>query len=335
MSGKGLSSKHLNVFLCHGSEDKPTVRDIYLRLREDGVKPWLDEKEILPGQDWDAEIKSAARTSDAILVCLSSRSVRKEGYVQKEIRLALDVAQEKPDGTIFIIPVKLDDCQLPERLRNWQWVDWRDEDAYSRILRSLRARADECDVEHLPGEGPVVRGSRPIEDSSGRTLYKTADIRNLTQRLYAGELRVGDAPSLPSDEVIAITDEALSDLLNRYESDKRRTEEKDKLLAVIGIRSPYLEWQEATTKNHCFRNDPETAKTTYVIEHIPVRSSNISTIGYDTQSEILVVSFHSGSAYQYFGIPVYLFHGLLDASSKGKYFDIYIKKAGYPYEQIR
>ncbi|HLL76527.1 MAG TPA: TIR domain-containing protein [Pyrinomonadaceae bacterium] len=330
-----LTNQYLQVFLCHGSEDKPIVREIYRMLREDGVRPWLDEVELLPGQDWNAEIRRAVRQSHAILVCLSSKSVRKEGFIQKEIKFALDVAEEKPEGTIFIIPVKLDECELPERLRNWQWVDLRNNDGYDRILRSLRARADECGIEHLPGEGSIARVSRPIEDASGRTLYKTTDVRNLIQKAHSGELILSDVPPLPSDQVVAVTDEALSDLLNRYESDKRRAEEKDKLLALMGIHSPYREWQEATTKNHCFRNEPEATKAASVMERIPVRSSNLSSIGYDAQSEILEVAFHSGSVYRYFGIPEYLFQGLLNASSHGKYLDRYIKKAGYPYEQIR
>jgi hypothetical protein len=108
---------------------------------------------------------------------LSSRSVRKEGYIQKEIKLALDIAEEKPEGTIFIIPVKLDSCELPLRLQNWQWVDWRNVDAYDRVLRALRARAAECGVDHLPGEGPLVQVSRPFDSLSARLLYKNADER--------------------------------------------------------------------------------------------------------------------------------------------------------------
>ena len=97
----------LKTFLCHGSEDRSFVRDLYSRLRQDGVLPWLDETDILPGQDWDMEIRIAVRNSDVILVCVSCSSVGKEGYFQKEIKFALDVAEEKPDGTIFIIPIKL------------------------------------------------------------------------------------------------------------------------------------------------------------------------------------------------------------------------------------
>ena len=43
----------LRVFLCHASHDKPAVRDLYFRLREYGVYPWLDEVDILPDQDWE------------------------------------------------------------------------------------------------------------------------------------------------------------------------------------------------------------------------------------------------------------------------------------------
>lgn len=79
MSLNPTESKRVSVFLCHGSEDKETVRQLYLDLREDDADPWLDEKNIIGGQDWDTEIQKAVKSSDAILVCLSSRSVRKEG----------------------------------------------------------------------------------------------------------------------------------------------------------------------------------------------------------------------------------------------------------------
>src|SRR6185369_12354195 len=49
--------------------------------------------------------------------------VNKAGFVQKEIRLALDVADLQPEGSIFLIPTRLKDCDVPIRLRKWQWVD--------------------------------------------------------------------------------------------------------------------------------------------------------------------------------------------------------------------
>jgi len=44
--------RRLKVFLCHASGDKPAVHDLYRCLRSDRVAPWLDEEDLLPGQDW-------------------------------------------------------------------------------------------------------------------------------------------------------------------------------------------------------------------------------------------------------------------------------------------
>ena len=86
------------VFLCHSSGDKTVVRQLYRRLENDGIDPWLDEERILPGQEWETEIRKAVRACDMVVVCLSPTSVSKEGFIQKEIRYALDVADEKPEG---------------------------------------------------------------------------------------------------------------------------------------------------------------------------------------------------------------------------------------------
>jgi hypothetical protein len=67
----------LSVFLCHASEDKALVREIAHRLRQDGFEPWLDEKQLLPGDDWEFKIRRAVRRSDVVVVCLSRRSVNK------------------------------------------------------------------------------------------------------------------------------------------------------------------------------------------------------------------------------------------------------------------
>jgi hypothetical protein len=137
------SLRPLYVFLCHSSADKPTVRKLSQRLQDNKVLPWLDEEDILPGQDWDREIKKAVRKSDIILVCCSTSSVTKAGYIQKEIRFALDIADEKLEGEIFIIPVRLENCDVPERLTRWQWVDLFLENGYEKLLRALRARAED------------------------------------------------------------------------------------------------------------------------------------------------------------------------------------------------
>lgn len=131
----------LKVFLCHASGDKPQVRLLYKQLRNEGIDAWLDQEKLLPGQDWRVEIPRAVQEADVVIVCLSNNSTTKEGYIQKEIKFALDSADEKPDGTIFLIPARLEDCTVPEKLSRWQWVDLFEEAGYKKLLSSLQLRA--------------------------------------------------------------------------------------------------------------------------------------------------------------------------------------------------
>ena len=140
-SVKSATEESLNVFLCHSSSDKPHIRKLFQRLRSAGVKPWLDEENLLLGQDWHYEIIKAVRNSHAVIVCLSKTSISKAGYIQKEIKYALDVADEQPEGTIFLIPLKLEECDTPDRLKRWQWVKLFDQGGYDKLLCSLNERA--------------------------------------------------------------------------------------------------------------------------------------------------------------------------------------------------
>jgi TIR domain len=136
------AARRLRVFLCHASADKPKVRELYQWLRRAGFQPWLDEEDLLPGQRWPEEIPKAVRATDVVLVCLSRNSVTKEGYVQKEIKFALDLADEKPEGTIFLIPIKLEECSIPERLSSWHYLDLTRTDCYEKLQRALHLRAE-------------------------------------------------------------------------------------------------------------------------------------------------------------------------------------------------
>ncbi len=130
--------KKVKAFLCYADEDKPAVRNLYNKLKSDGVEPWMDEESILVGQDWELEIKKAIRATDVVVICLSNASVLKTGYVQKEIRESLEIAEEKPEGTIFIIPARLDDCDVPERLKPFNWANLFTDTGYGKLIASLK-----------------------------------------------------------------------------------------------------------------------------------------------------------------------------------------------------
>ena len=87
------------------------------------------------------EISKALDETNLIVLCLSKTSVTREGYVQKEMRLALDRALEMPQGEIFLIPARFEEVDLPYSLRDYQWVDLYTESGKSKLLKSLALRA--------------------------------------------------------------------------------------------------------------------------------------------------------------------------------------------------
>jgi CheY-like chemotaxis protein len=133
--------KDLMIFLCHASEDKNQVCNLYDILIKQCFKPWLDERDLLPGQDWRFEIHKAINSCDVILVCLSRHAINKKGFVQKEIKDAFDVADTQPEGTIFIIPVMFEKCKVPDRLSRYQCVSISDEVGYKKLINALDLRA--------------------------------------------------------------------------------------------------------------------------------------------------------------------------------------------------
>lgn len=70
------------------------------------------------------------------------------------------------------------------------------------------------------------------------------------------------------------------------------------------------------------------------MERVPVQSSNLSSVGYDAETLTLEIEFHHGTVYQYFGVPPEIYEGLINAGSKGTFFNQTIKKGGYPCSKV-
>jgi DNA-binding winged helix-turn-helix (wHTH) protein len=141
-----LTPRHLRIFLAHAREDKERVRQLYSMLKASGFDPWLDEVDLLPGQNWKAEIQGAIRDAGVFLACLSCNSVAKKGYVQTEFRTALSAYSERPPGMVYLIPVKFDECevpdmQIPERgitLRDIHYVELWEDSGIERLTEAIK-----------------------------------------------------------------------------------------------------------------------------------------------------------------------------------------------------
>ncbi|MBD2116517.1 MULTISPECIES: SUMF1/EgtB/PvdO family nonheme iron enzyme [Microcystis] len=140
-----MKKSDIQIFLAHASEDKPAVLALHERLKQAGYKPWLDEKDLIPGQIWRDEIPKAIKASQIFLACLSAKSANKQGYIQRELRIALDTLGEMLPGTIFFIPMRLEECEIPDlrlaevslNLRDLHWLDYWKEDGFEQLERAI------------------------------------------------------------------------------------------------------------------------------------------------------------------------------------------------------
>lgn len=130
------------VFISYAKEDYAFAKKLYDFLKENDFKPWLDKKEILPGQDWNYILRKSLREANYIILLLSHTSVQKRGYVQREFKLALEYYEEKLEDDIYLIPLKIDDCEVPERLSKFQWVEYNSKDCFNLVFNSLCLQRD-------------------------------------------------------------------------------------------------------------------------------------------------------------------------------------------------
>lgn len=131
-------SRQLRIFLLYARSDEKIVARLYYRLVRAGADVWLDRKNLLPGQDWQSEIFQAIHSSDIVIVCLSKQFNEQGGYRHQELRIALEKANFLQDRITFIIPVRLEECEMPEPLCRWQRVDLFETNGYKKLLAALK-----------------------------------------------------------------------------------------------------------------------------------------------------------------------------------------------------
>jgi len=169
----------MNIFISYAEQDRDTARRLYDDLRNDGIKLWFDEEELLPGQDWKLIIADVIRKSRYFIALLSSKSLTTRGFVQKEMKIALEVLDEFPVNDIFIIPVRIDDCKpMDEKLLRLHTADLFPsyEKGLAKILRTLQSEKNFI-AEPLLYADPssLIQPGDLIETESPFYIRRTAD----------------------------------------------------------------------------------------------------------------------------------------------------------------
>ncbi len=147
------------IFLSYAPPDEDAVAGLYQRLQAAGFRPWMAGQDILPGETVRTATERALRQADFVLVCLSPDSVDRRGALQREMRQALDLREEMLPGDIYVIPLRLRPCTMPDSLREVLPVDLYEPSGFDRLLRALRAGFQQRAPEPAPRPIPALRSN--------------------------------------------------------------------------------------------------------------------------------------------------------------------------------
>jgi hypothetical protein len=125
------------IFLSYLRVNVVRVLNLYDRLLGAGFKPWMDVKDLQPGEDWKVATEKAIRNSDFFLACLTKSSFESEGFFKQEVEWARDNLKKRHKNDIYLIPVKLEACEVPDSLRQFNWLDLYKQDGWNRLLKVL------------------------------------------------------------------------------------------------------------------------------------------------------------------------------------------------------
>lgn len=171
MSASSTAPTLPRIFLSYAREDEARAEQLYQQLNEAGFRPWMDTRDLLPGEI--SAIKRAIQDSDFFVACLSEIAVRKRSYIRREIRGAVARREEMLEHDIYLIPVRLEECDVPEELRAHQWLDLFKPNGWERLVKALRV-GRERRGKTLPGPVSQAQNTFPTSDGS-QTQQSQAD----------------------------------------------------------------------------------------------------------------------------------------------------------------
>jgi hypothetical protein len=125
------------IILCHAYEDKKVVRRVYDALQESGFEVWIDSESVFGEQAWEPDMADWLGQAACMLVFLSKNSVRKIGSTHHEFGQLIDTWKDMPAGTVYTIPVRINDCQIPDLLSSLHHIDLFEDDGLAHVIRSL------------------------------------------------------------------------------------------------------------------------------------------------------------------------------------------------------
>lgn len=167
-------NKSAKIFLSHSSKDKDFVRKLANDLQNNGVPIWFDEWELKVGDSLNSKIADGIKESGWLGIVISSNSINSK-WVEKELNAGLATELEKKQ--VFVLPIVIDNCEIPIFLQDKLFADFRTD--YSTGLRALLSRL-------IPETKIVTKRTtdlkkeihkQPIQPHPEESLLKIVDVK--------------------------------------------------------------------------------------------------------------------------------------------------------------
>ncbi len=126
------------LFISYATPDRERVLPYHDWLQTEGYETWIDCNQLLPGQNWDLEINRAIDRATLILAFVSENTIARRGYVQRELKIALDRLRDRLSDDIYIIPILLDDVPIPDDLKRIQAISSNEPNCRQKIASALQ-----------------------------------------------------------------------------------------------------------------------------------------------------------------------------------------------------
>ncbi len=179
-----MEKKEFKVFLAHNSLDKPFVRIIAEELKRFDINSWLDEEEILAGQNFQSAIEQAISKVNSAAICIGHAGFGR--WQVLELRAFIEQCVERQ---IPVIPVLLPGVsEIPESsvfLRQFNWVSFKDsiddEAALIKLVQGINGSKEVGKIENTPSLSEI------IIDSSARDISKLQGTKVYLQNLKSSK----------------------------------------------------------------------------------------------------------------------------------------------------
>ena len=193
------------IHLCFAPADEARALLLHERLSAAGVRCALaDSPGRQSGRRHDA-IRRQLRSASRVLVLLSRNSTARGEGLHEQIRIASEVWDEMPPGQAYLIPVKLEECDIGEKLAQFHWVNAWEESGWRWLLEQIR---DAVPGRAVPHASPVTASqpARAASAASHGASHAGRDV-SIPYVTFPSEVRRFLMDSMPPDEWRAIPEE--------------------------------------------------------------------------------------------------------------------------------